>query len=117
MNLSILLLMSAAPAVLLGADRMAVGLTRTKKVIEASAVSGASRDVPTVLMIGGLDGDENAVPIVTREVNDYAARKQSSRSFRLLAIPQANPDKVSLTFPPAGRAYKDNPESHYLWRW
>jgi unsaturated rhamnogalacturonyl hydrolase len=117
MNLSTLLLISAAPAVLLGADRMSVGLTRTKKVIEAYVVPGASLDVATVLLIGGVDGDENAVRVVTRELNRYMARKQSSRAFRLLVIPLANPDKVRLAFPPAGRAYKENPESHYLWRW
>src|ERR1700719_1117997 len=60
MNISPFLLLSVAPAVLLGADRMAVGLTRTKKVIEASAVPGASRNIPTVLLIGGLDGHENS---------------------------------------------------------
>jgi unsaturated rhamnogalacturonyl hydrolase len=112
MNLPIFLFISVAPAVLLGADRMAVGLTGTKKVINASVVPGASRDVPTVLLIGGLDGDENSVQIVTHELNNYAGRP-----FRLLAIPNANPDKVHLAFPPTGRAYKENPESHYLWRW
>ena len=113
MNLSALLLISMSPALLPGADRVAVGLTGTKKVIEASVVPGASSDVPTVLLIGGLNRDG----IVTRELDNYFARKQSSRRFRLLAIPQPNPDKVRLVFPPAGRAYKENPESHYLWRW
>jgi rhamnogalacturonyl hydrolase YesR len=117
MNFRALLLILAAPAGLFAADRIAVGLTQTKTIIEAAAVSGASRDAPTILIIGGLQGDENTVRIVTRELNDYAARKQPSRAFRLLAIPQANPDKVRLAFPPAGRAYKENPESHYLWRW
>ena len=117
MNFSTILLISAAPAVLLGADRIAVGLTRTKTIIEAAAVSGASSDAPTVLLIGGLQGDENSARIVTRELNNYTALKQASRPFRLLAIPQANPGKVRLAFPPAGRAYKENPESHYLWRW
>jgi hypothetical protein len=108
---------ASAPAVLFGADRMAVGLTGTKKVIEAYVVPGVSRDVATVLLIRGVDGDENAVRAVTRELNNYIARKQSSRVFRLLAIPRANPNKVRLAFPPAGRAYKENRESHYLWRW
>src|SRR5437763_14237197 len=113
MTLSALLLISMSRAVLPGADRMAVGLTGTKKLIEASVVPGASGDVPTVLLIGGLNGDG----IVTREVDNYIAHKQSSRRFRLLAIRLANPDKVHLLFPPTGRAYKENPESHYLWRW
>ena len=39
------------------------------------------------------------------------------RGLRVLAIPLANPDKTELVFPPAGIAYRENGESHYLWRW
>jgi len=34
-----------------------------------------------------------------------------------LAVALANPDGNKLVFPPAGVAYRDNPESHALWRW
>jgi hypothetical protein len=98
MKLSTLLLMSVTTAVLLGADRMAVGLTRTKTIIEAATVSGTSLDVPTVLRVGGLQGDENAIRVVTRELNDYSARKQSSRPFRLLAIHKQIPTKFVSPF-------------------
>src|SRR5436309_2558487 len=103
----------ATPAALLSADRMVIGLTRTRTAIEAVWVDASAADAPVVLIVGGLDGQTGGR--VTREVNQYAASKK--RPYRLLAIAQANPKKAQLTFPPAGRAYRDNPESHYLWRW
>lgn len=108
-----LVLTSTVPAMLLAADRMVVGLTRTRSSIEAVSVAATEAGSPVLLIIGGLDG--RADPVVTREVNRYAALKK--RRYRLLAIEKANPDAAQLTFPPAGRAYRDNPESHYLWRW
>jgi hypothetical protein len=43
--------------------------------------------------------------------------RQDQRPFRLLAISIANPDSARLQFPPAGVAYRENSESHALWRW
>jgi rhamnogalacturonyl hydrolase YesR len=105
--------MLAAPAIVLAADPMVAGLTRTRAVIEAISVSATVADAPVVLMVSGLDGQNAA--LVTKEVNRYAARKK--RPWRLLAIAQANPNNARLSFPPPGQAYRDNPESHYLWRW
>ena len=113
MKLPTLLWILATPAILLSADRMVVGLTRTRTAIEAVSVTATAADAPTVLIVGGLDGQTAA--LVTREVNQYAASKK--HPYRLLAIAAANPSKAQLIFPPAGRAYRDNPESHYLWRW
>jgi len=81
--------------------------------IEAASVAATSRDAPTVLVIGALDGQ--GAESVTREAERYAASK--TRRYRLLTISEPNPNRVPLVFPPAGRAYKENPESHYLWRW
>src|SRR5262249_570130 len=39
------------------------------------------------------------------------------RQFRLIAIAVANPDSARLQFPPMGVAYRENAESHALWRW
>jgi len=113
MKLPVFLWMLAAPAISLAADPMAVGLTRTRAVIAATSVSATTPDAPVVLIVGGLDGPADA--LVTNEVNRYAARKQ--RPWRLLAIAQANPNHAPLIFPPSGQAYRDNPGSHYLWRW
>jgi unsaturated rhamnogalacturonyl hydrolase len=114
MKLFTLLLISAAPAVLPGADRIGVGLTKNKTPIEALVVRGTSADPPVVLIVGGLD-DEKSSELITKEANRYAALKQ--RPFELIAISHANPNKVPLIFPPTGRAYQENTESHYLWRW
>lgn len=108
-----LLWLLATPAVLPGAERMVVGLTRTRTPIEAVSVAPTAADAPVVLVVGGLDGQ--SAGLAAREVNQYAASKK--RPYRLLAITAANPGKAHLIFPPAGRAYRDNPESHYLWRW
>jgi unsaturated rhamnogalacturonyl hydrolase len=114
MKLLTLLLLSAAPSVLLSADRIAVGLTQTKTPIEAVSVKGSSPAAPTVLIVGGLD-DEKAADGVAREFERYAALKK--RPYQLIAISKANPNKVHLVFPPTGKAYQENTESNYLWRW
>ena len=94
-----------------------VGLTARGARIEASIVPGASAASPTVLLMGGLDGGDESVKIVAEETQKFAAIESSRRRFRLLSIPLANPDRNPLLFPPAGVAYRNNPESHALWRW
>ena len=114
--LSLTLLPPALPP-LAGAERWAIGLTRNGGRIEAASVPGASASAAKVLLIGGLNGDDESTAIVTREVRKFEASKQNRRRFTLLAIPLANPDGSKLMFPPAGVAYRDNPESNALWRW
>ena len=55
----------------------------------------------------------------TAAVRDAVARleRSHSRKIRLLAVPLANPDGAALHFPPTGVAYRENAESHVLWRW
>ena len=91
-----------------------VGLTQSGKRIEAKVFSASSANAPTVLLIGGLSGDEESGRFVNQEVAQAASSKHP---FRLLAIPRANPDHSPLQFPPTGVAYRDHPESHALWRW
>lgn len=93
-----------------------VGLTAKRTVIEAIS-DRSSAALPTVLLIGGLAGADESVSIVNREVQAFEKTKPGSRRFHLLAVALANPDGASLSFPPAGIAYRENPESHALWRW
>ena len=105
-----------ACSILWSADHAVIGLTSKRNPIEAVSVRGDSADAATVLVIGGLRGqDDDATARVRRLVRDLEAKKR--RPHRLLAIPLANPDQSSLEFPPIGVAYRDNTESHYLWRW
>src|SRR3954470_1682975 len=108
-----LLVPSAARA----AEHWTIGLTTSGAAIEAIAVAGASPSLPTVLLLGGLQGRDASVDAVTREVAAFEARPQNRRPFRLLAVPIANPDAQPLAFPPAGVAYREHIEAHVLWRW
>ena len=104
-------------AVLAGDGVLDVGLTENGTVIEAAVVPARSTALPTVLLVGGLAGADESVGIVHEELKTFESTKLDRRRFRLLAIPLANPDGVKLAFPPVGIAYRDNPESHALWRW
>jgi len=105
-----------APQLARAADRWTIGLTTKGAAIEALAVPGASAS-PTVLLIGGVQGRDQSADAVAREVAAYEALPQPRRTFRLVAIPLANPDVQPLQFPPTGAAYRENIESHVLWRW
>jgi unsaturated rhamnogalacturonyl hydrolase len=105
------------PALLLAAEALDVGSTENGTVIQAASVAARSPSLPTVLVVGGLAGADESVGIVGQELRAFEAIKPDRRRFRLLVILLANPDKASLAFPPAGIAYRDNPESHALWRW
>jgi unsaturated rhamnogalacturonyl hydrolase len=100
-----------------GAERWTIGLTSTNQAIEAIAVSGRSPSAPTVLLLGGLQGKDTGVDIVLHEAEAFDAIPQARRPFRLIAVPLANPEGHPLQFPPTGTAYKENAESHVLWRW
>jgi unsaturated rhamnogalacturonyl hydrolase len=99
------------------AETQYLGLTARGTRIEAAVIAGGSVAVPTVLLLGGLNGADESSKIVAEEVRRFEMIKPSGRRFRLLAVALANPDGNKLMFPPAGVAYRDNPESHALWRW
>ena len=105
----------AAP--LAAAERWSIGLTTNDAPIEALVVPGASESALTVLLLGGLQGSDASVDAVRKEVDAFEKLAVARRSFRLIAIPLANPDAKVLQFPPTGTAYRDNTESHVLWRW
>jgi len=102
---------------LFAAEHRVVGLSGSGKPIEALVVSAAPPTAPTVVLIGGLTGDSDSGRRIAAEVEDLESNPPSRRRFHLLAIPLANPDKSRLIFPPTGVAYRENAESHMLWRW
>jgi len=102
---------------LLGVQSIVIGLSAGGQRIEALAVPAASPTAPSVLLIGGLNGSGESVRMVAAAVEDFETDRLNRRRLNLLAIPLANPDKGALTFPPAGVAYRENAESHVLWRW
>jgi unsaturated rhamnogalacturonyl hydrolase len=102
---------------LAAAEHRDVGLTQSGVLIEAAVVAGPSPEAPTVLLVGGLAGNDESVRIVEQEVRRFEAVREDRRQFQLIAISLANPDGKPLQFPPAGVAYRENTESHVLWRW
>ena len=99
------------------AERWSIGLTAADGRIDAFVVAGSQPSAPTVLLIGGLQGSDETAETVTAEITAFEALPQTRRPFRLIALPLANPDKRPLQFPPSGTGYRDNAESHVLWRW
>jgi rhamnogalacturonyl hydrolase YesR len=99
------------------AETWKFGLTSNDQPIEAIAVPGPSAAAPTVLLIGGIQGKDQTVEIVAGEAAAFEALPAARRPFRLVAVPLANPEARALQFPPTGVAYKENAESHVLWRW
>jgi hypothetical protein len=101
----------------LSEERWSIGLTAKDTGIDAIVIPGASNSAPTVLLIGGLQGNDETADLVQREAAAFEKKEPNERAYRLLAIPLANPDGHPLQFPPAGVAYRENTESHVLWRW
>ncbi len=92
-----------------------IGLAANGARIDAVAVDAGTSSVPTVVLIGGLEGDDSSAAAVRAAVAAYEQRR--GRTVRLLAVPLANPAAAALRFPPTGVAYRENPEAHTLWRW
>ena len=90
----------------------AVGLTGTGKRIDVLTQPDAGSR-PRVLLVGGLDGSAESA----RQVRQQFQKLAGSKSVAYSAIPLANPENATLTFPPIGEAYGKQTESHYLWRY
>ncbi|HYP78990.1 MAG TPA: hypothetical protein VEQ17_01775, partial [Steroidobacteraceae bacterium] len=94
---------------------MDIGLASSGTRIDAIAVEASSKSAPTIVLIGGLHGEDDGTRSIRVAASVY--EKQRNRPVRLLAVPLANPDGMPLQFPPTGIAYREHAESHVLWRW
>src|SRR5687768_9575433 len=112
-----LLAVLAAPPAAFAGERWTIGLTTAGAPIEAEVVAGRSASSPTVLLIGGLERPDPSSDAVAREAADFERRPLPQRPFRLITIARANPEGRRLVLPPSGVAYRENIESHVLWRW
>ena len=98
-------------------ETLAIGLTTDGAVISALRVAAGQSDAPTIAFVGGLAGADASSQAIQAETEAYAAAPDAERAFNLVSIPVANPQRRSLVFPPTGPAYRENAESHTLWRW
>jgi rhamnogalacturonyl hydrolase YesR len=110
-----LLVFLALPAA--AAETFDFGLAEYGNRLDALAVAGRDANAPTVLIVGGLNGDDATAAAVRAAVATYDKRRLRDREFNLLAVPVANPVRAPLEFPPTGVAYREHSESHALWRW
>src|SRR3989442_8710828 len=112
----LLCLLCTGPRFVEAAEHRVVGLTSSGMRIEAAVVSSPSFTVPTVMLVGGLGGNDESARLVEQEVRRWEALSQGRR-FQLIAIALANPGAERLQFPATGVAYRENVVSHVLWRW
>lgn len=98
------------------AERIPIGLTTNERTIESLSPGGDPR-LPLIAIVGGLTGDAAEAKLVRDEIAQYEVSAKLQRRFRVIAVPMGNPAAVSLRFPPAGIAYREHAEAHYLWRW
>lgn len=103
----------AAPAT--AAETFDIGRTSNGQRIDAMVVEARANDARTVVLVGGLVGEDSSTTAVRAAVSAFEKRRE--RAVRLLAIPLANPDGDALAFPPTGTAYRQNAASHTIWRW
>ena len=112
-----LLLSVCSVGQVLASEPIEIGLTGHLRLISGVAGSGDSLSLPTVVLIGGLNGEEASSKAVRAAAQRFDRKPASRRGWRLISIPVANPDAAPLRFPPTGTAYRDNPEAQALWRW
>jgi unsaturated rhamnogalacturonyl hydrolase len=112
---AVIAIMFALP--LSAADSLAIGLAENGTVISASVIPGASASAPTVMLIGGMNGDEPSIELVRGEAAQYEALPPRQRKLRLISVANANPAATSLAFPPTGVAYREQATANALWRW
>src|SRR5262245_22221295 len=99
------------------AETFDIGLAENGQRLDALAVAGHDANAPTVLIVGGLNGNDATAAAVRAAVATYEKQRPRDRAFNLLAVPVVNPVRAQLEFPPTGVAYRDHSESHALWRW
>ncbi|MEO8314969.1 MAG: glycoside hydrolase family 88 protein [Pseudomonadota bacterium] len=92
-----------------------IGLAANGARIDAISVAADRDSAPFVVLVGGLKGDDATAAAVRAAVQTY--EKHRGKPVRLLAVPVVNPAGVALEFPPKGVAYREQAESHVLWRW
>src|SRR5690606_5781964 len=90
----------ACAARLDAAETFDTGRATSGARIDAAAAEATADAAPTVVLLGGLAGEDATSTAVRDAVAAFEAG--GTRGLRLLAVPVANPDAVPLAFPPAG---------------
>lgn len=97
------------------AQSWTVGRGQGGEAITAYGVPAQVQDAATLLVIGGLPGDQASPSLVQAGFEAYVNEPENFLNVIFLA--SANPGGESLRFPPEGQAYRDGWNSFSLWRW
>src|ERR1700733_4855919 len=89
--------LAAMPVV--AAETFDIGLATSGSRIDAIAVAASTSLAPTVVLIGGLLGEDASSAAVRAAVASY--ERLGRRAVNLLAVPLANPDGTAVAFPPS----------------
>ena len=111
----------------------AAGLTKSgRRMWALEPLGGGDQKRPTLVLIGGLDGDPASTAIVMRVLGWWFADRAAAplrAEWQMAALPCARPDSCGeapivaadapLSFPPAGGFFdgKLDPTPHHVWRW
>ena len=110
-----LLLALVTASLSLQAQTWTVGMSSTRKPIEAYSVPAQEADAPDILVIGGFSGERASTNVVMTGYDAYA--NESENFLNVTYMPAVNPDAEKLVFPPTGTAYAENWTSWALWQW
>lgn len=113
-GLSLLLALVTA-SLSLQAQTWTVGMSGTRKPIDAYSVPAQEADAPDILVIGGFSGERASTNVVMTGYDAYA--NESENFLNVTYMPAVNPDAEKLVFPPTGTAYTENWTSWALWQW
>lgn len=113
--IQLLLLLTALPFASVLAQGTAVGMGAKESRIDSYEVPAQESGAPHIVVIGGLSGE--AASTNTTLVGYEAYANEAENFLNVTFIPNANPDKEKLVFPPEGTAYADNWAAWSLWRW
>jgi unsaturated rhamnogalacturonyl hydrolase len=97
------------------AQTWTVGMSSTRKPIEAYSVPAQEADAPDILVIGGFSGERASTNVVMTGYDAYA--NEGENFLNVTYMPAVNPDAETLVFPPTGNAYAENWTSWALWQW
>jgi rhamnogalacturonyl hydrolase YesR len=92
-------------------------LPATPESLQPISLPGAAAQSPTVLLLGGLTSRDAGADAINQAVKTLQRTPQSKRRINLDAVPVANPAAEQLVFPPIGIAYRQNGQSHFIWRY
>ena len=110
------LLLVAFPAGSLAPNHSTSDSPRAARASMPMAVEARAGSAPTVVLVGGLQGEDATAAAVRAAIAAYEKRKRAAGAA-CWPCRWPTPMAPCCSFRPTGTAYRENAESHTLWRW